>query len=251
MRANAPAPRPDCRPTPSAPRLLPGRGLPRFRLQYPDTPDSPASGYRSDFTPRRFGNTRGNAQERPAVPARRRGEIACADAGRKQRLQRTRPATIGSARQARPRNRRRLKQPRWLPRSSIHRRRRKCPNRPSRSRAGWRARSPRRAAKSRRDRALFDLLPVGVLIYRLDRLLYANRVFLDRMGYASLQALEEAGGLDALYVEPGVSSRQQHLGKRHAGDDIREPGRVRTCAVSADRCAPVHDLMGRRNPRWR
>ena len=60
--------------------------------------------------------------------------------------------------------------------------------------------------ESRRDRALFDLLPVGVLIYRLDRLLYANRVFLERMGFASLQALEEAGGLDALYVEPGVSS---------------------------------------------
>ena len=60
--------------------------------------------------------------------------------------------------------------------------------------------------ESRRDRALFDLLSVGVLIYRLDRLLYANRVFLERMGFASLQALEEAGGLDALYVEPGVSS---------------------------------------------
>jgi PAS domain S-box-containing protein len=56
-----------------------------------------------------------------------------------------------------------------------------------------------------RDRTLLDLLPTGVLIYRLDRLLYANRVFLDRMGYGSLHALEEAGGLDALLVEPGVS----------------------------------------------
>ncbi|MGC2813182.1 MAG: histidine kinase dimerization/phospho-acceptor domain-containing protein, partial [Bradyrhizobium sp.] len=71
----------------------------------------------------------------------------------------------------------------------------------------WLAREePPAHGESRRDRALFDLLPVGVLIYRLDRLLYANRVFLDRMGFASLQALEEAGGLDALYVEPGVSS---------------------------------------------
>lgn len=57
-----------------------------------------------------------------------------------------------------------------------------------------------------RDRALLDLFPVGVLIYRLDRLLYANPAFLERMGYASLHALEEAGSLDALYVEPGVSS---------------------------------------------
>jgi PAS domain S-box-containing protein len=53
-----------------------------------------------------------------------------------------------------------------------------------------------------RDKALLDLLPVGVLIYRLDRLLYANRAFLDRIGYASLGALEAADGLDALFVEP-------------------------------------------------
>jgi PAS domain S-box-containing protein len=53
---------------------------------------------------------------------------------------------------------------------------------------------------------LLDLLPVGVLIYRLDRLVYANSAFLKRMGFSSLFELEEAGGLDALYVEPGVSS---------------------------------------------
>jgi PAS domain S-box-containing protein len=60
--------------------------------------------------------------------------------------------------------------------------------------------------ETRRDRTLLDLIPVGVLIYRLDRLLYANPAFLERMGYPSLHALEEAGGLDALYVEPGVSA---------------------------------------------
>jgi PAS domain S-box-containing protein len=65
---------------------------------------------------------------------------------------------------------------------------------------------PPARGETRRDRMLLDLLPVGVLIYRLDRLLYANRAFLARMGYESLYALEEAGGLDALYVEPGVSS---------------------------------------------
>lgn len=59
---------------------------------------------------------------------------------------------------------------------------------------------------SARDRALLDLMPTGMLIYRLDRLLYANPAFLARMGYASIHALEDAGGLDALYVEPGVSS---------------------------------------------
>ncbi|WFU79986.1 PAS domain S-box protein [Bradyrhizobium sp. CIAT3101] len=59
---------------------------------------------------------------------------------------------------------------------------------------------------SMRDRALLDLVPTGMLIYRLDRLLYANPAFLARMGYASISALEDAGGLDALYVEPGVSA---------------------------------------------
>src|SRR5581483_6290124 len=56
-----------------------------------------------------------------------------------------------------------------------------------------------------RDRTLLDLLPTGILIYRLDRLLYANPTFLQRIGYDSLHALEQAGGLDALYVEAGVS----------------------------------------------
>ena len=65
---------------------------------------------------------------------------------------------------------------------------------------------PPARGQARRDKALLDLLPAGVLIYRLDRLLYANPAFLKRIGYASLHALEEAGGLDALYVEPGVSN---------------------------------------------
>jgi PAS domain S-box-containing protein len=64
---------------------------------------------------------------------------------------------------------------------------------------------PPARGESARDRALFDLLPTGVLIYRLDRMLYANPAFLQRIGYDSLHTLEQAGGLDALYVAPGVS----------------------------------------------
>ena len=72
---------------------------------------------------------------------------------------------------------------------------------------GWLAQpEPPPRGEARRDKALLDLLPVGVLIYRLDRLLYANSALLARMGYDSLHALEDAGGLDALYVEPGVSN---------------------------------------------
>ena len=65
---------------------------------------------------------------------------------------------------------------------------------------------PPARGEARRDKALLDLLPVGILIYRLDRLLYANPAFLTQMGYPSLHALEDAGGLDTLYVEPGVSN---------------------------------------------
>lgn len=65
---------------------------------------------------------------------------------------------------------------------------------------------PPARGEARRDKPLLDLLPVGILIYRLDRLLYANAAFLAQMGYSTLHALEDAGGLDALYVEPGVSN---------------------------------------------
>jgi len=65
---------------------------------------------------------------------------------------------------------------------------------------------PPARGEMKRDRTLLDLLPTGVLIYRLDRLLYANPAFLQRIGYDSLHALEQAGGLDALYVEAGVSA---------------------------------------------
>jgi PAS domain S-box-containing protein len=64
---------------------------------------------------------------------------------------------------------------------------------------------PPARGEGRRDRTLLDLLPTGVLIYRLDRLLYANPAFLQRIGYDSVHALEQAGGLDALYVEAGIS----------------------------------------------
>ena len=60
-------------------------------------------------------------------------------------------------------------------------------------------------ADSRRDALLYDRIPVGILVYQLDRLLYANRAFLVRVGYPDLQALAAAGGLDALYVEPGAA----------------------------------------------
>jgi PAS domain S-box-containing protein len=49
---------------------------------------------------------------------------------------------------------------------------------------------------------VLDKLPIGILIYRLNELIYANRAFLEWTGYGSLQALQAAGGLDSLFIEP-------------------------------------------------
>ena len=65
------------------------------------------------------------------------------------------------------------------------------------------------------QRPILDRLPVGVLVYRLDKLIYANRAFLDWTGYEHLHALEDAGGLDALFVEPSCSE----LGARNGANN--------------------------------
>lgn len=61
---------------------------------------------------------------------------------------------------------------------------------------------PDEPPKPRRDQpvALLDRLPVGLLAYRFDELLYANRTFLETTGYSDLAALAAAGGLDSLFV---------------------------------------------------
>lgn len=57
-------------------------------------------------------------------------------------------------------------------------------------------------ASSDNSRVILDRLPTGILVYRLNNLLYANRAFLEWTGYDSLAALTEAGGLDSLFIEP-------------------------------------------------
>jgi PAS domain S-box-containing protein len=60
---------------------------------------------------------------------------------------------------------------------------------------------PRAPVSSESELPIVDRLPLGILIYRLNDLIYANRAFLDWTGYASLQALRDAGGLDSLFIE--------------------------------------------------
>jgi len=60
----------------------------------------------------------------------------------------------------------------------------------------------RPAAEEAAEPALLDRIPVGVLAYRHDRLLYANRHFLQWSGYDNLAAIDAAGGLNTLFAEP-------------------------------------------------
>ncbi len=54
--------------------------------------------------------------------------------------------------------------------------------------------------------ALLDRIPIAILVYRHDALLYANRHFLEWTGYGSLDGLAAAGGLNSLFAEhdPGT-----------------------------------------------
>ena len=62
-------------------------------------------------------------------------------------------------------------------------------------------------------RDMFDRLPLGVLIYRLDQLLYANPAFLQAVGHRSLEELSGAGGLDSLLVTPASENVDEASGE--------------------------------------
>ena len=80
------------------------------------------------------------------------------------------------------------------------------------------------------EQTLLDRVPAGVLVYRGDTLLYANRYFLQWSGYDSLEALAAAGGLNRLFVEPSVApdgSHPQPLSiKTRSGEEFAVEGRL-------------------------
>ena len=63
--------------------------------------------------------------------------------------------------------------------------------------------------------AVLERLPVGILIHRADALLYANRAFLEWTGYADLDAVAAAGGLERLVADrqAGALDRTNGTGK--------------------------------------
>jgi signal transduction histidine kinase len=59
-----------------------------------------------------------------------------------------------------------------------------------------------RSAEQSLEPAFLDRIPLGILVYRSDGLIYANRHFLDLSGYGDVAAIEAAGGLNRLFAEP-------------------------------------------------
>ena len=82
------------------------------------------------------------------------------------------------------------------------------------------------------DPSLLDRLPIGILIYRHDALLHANRHFLETTGYDDLAALEAAGGLNSLFVERGADTLAESTGTQALsimtgrGDKVAVDGRL-------------------------
>ena len=91
---------------------------------------------------------------------------------------------------------------------------------------------PAAAAAQVIDASLLDRLPIGILIYRHDALLHANRHFLEWTGYDDLAALAAAGGLNALFVAPDAGSLAENTGAQalsimtRRGDTLPVDGRL-------------------------
>jgi PAS domain S-box-containing protein len=60
---------------------------------------------------------------------------------------------------------------------------------------------PPQAPATETDTRLLDRLPIGLVVFRDQRLLFANRALLELAGYESLADFIEAGGVDAIFPD--------------------------------------------------
>jgi PAS domain S-box-containing protein len=96
-------------------------------------------------------------------------------------------------------------------------------------------REPSKAGRDAQDsRAILDRLPVGILVYRLNTLIYANRAFLEWTDYPSLEALSEAGGLDSLFIDAKSESSSR---------DAKSGGKTLTIATVNGKQKPVEGRL--------
>jgi signal transduction histidine kinase len=64
------------------------------------------------------------------------------------------------------------------------------------------------AERTSNIRGILDRMPMGILIYRLSQIFYANPTFLSWSGHNNVDGLIEAGGLDELFIEPLAAAIQ-------------------------------------------
>jgi PAS domain S-box-containing protein len=77
------------------------------------------------------------------------------------------------------------------------------------------------------DIAVLDRIPAGLLVIRDDRAIYANRAFLDLVGYPDIAAFEEDGGLGTMFRGGQVTERADHLvAWRADGSSVRVESRM-------------------------
>ncbi|MEX0589646.1 MAG: PAS domain S-box protein [Xanthobacteraceae bacterium] len=65
------------------------------------------------------------------------------------------------------------------------------------------------------ERAVLDRLPIGVIVHRGEKLLYANRTLLDWVGFTNIEELAHAGGLGRLFstAHAGGIDEEGNLGR--------------------------------------
>jgi PAS domain S-box-containing protein len=81
--------------------------------------------------------------------------------------------------------------------------------------------------------SLIDRLPIGIFIARGEELQFVNRTMLELLGYADIDAIRRAGGLDHVFagtgpVATGDEANPGVLLKTAAGEVIAVDGRVQT-----------------------
>jgi PAS domain S-box-containing protein len=87
------------------------------------------------------------------------------------------------------------------------------------------------------QRAVLDLLPLGILVYRGSNFLYANPAFLKLAGHDSLTSFTDVGGLDSMLVEfDGAADDEggQRLRVAAADEKPAMQGRLVTAPIAGD-----------------
>lgn len=80
---------------------------------------------------------------------------------------------------------------------------------------------------------ILDSLPLGVLVIRGERLIFANRSVLDLLGYEDLAGIERAGGLDHLFAGQAMDKKEGDISPgalltKSDGETLPVEGRLQT-----------------------